>query len=449
MQRYDYDLFTIGGGSAGVRGSRFAAGFGARVAVAEERAFGGTCVNVGCIPKKLLAYAAHYRHDFDNARGFGWRAGEPAFDWPTLRANKDKEIARLNAVYERVLASAGVAIHRGRANLLDPHTVEVDGKRYSAAHIMVATGGWPSVPAIPGAEHAITSNEAFHLESLPPRAIVVGGGYIAVEFASIWCGLGVDTTLIYRGERLLKEFDHDLGAFLAEQMAKKGVRLVFKKNIVRIDRHDALHCQLDDGEALEADLVLYATGRTPNTRGFGLEHAGVALRPTGAVIVDDQFQTKVPSIYAVGDCIDRMQLTPVALAEGMVVADRLFNKGTRAMDYDNVPTAIFSDPNVGTVGLSEAHARAKYERVAIYRSTFTPLKHQLTGSGEKMLMKLVVDQASDRVLGVHMVGSEAGEIIQGFAVALKCGATKRQFDSTIGIHPTAAEEFVTMREAVS
>jgi glutathione reductase (NADPH) len=449
MPQYDYDLFTIGAGSGGVRASRWAAGFGARVAVAEERYLGGTCVNVGCIPKKLFAYAAHFHEDFDDAVGYGWQPATAAFDWKTLVANKDREIARLNGIYERLLKGSGVEILRARATVVDPHTLEVAGKRVSAAHILVATGGWPTKPSIPGAEFAFTSNEAFHLPELPRRVVVVGGGYIAVEFASIFNGLGVDTTLVYRGQCLLKSFDADLGRFLGEQMALKGVRIVYERNIARIEGGAVLKSTLTDGATLESEGVMLATGRSPNTRGLGLEHAGVGLAAGGAAVVDENFQTSVPSIHAIGDVTDRLQLTPVALAEGMVVAERLFGKGERTVSYENVATAIFSHPTVGTVGLSEAQARSRGVAVAIYRSTFTPLKHTLTGRGEKVLMKLVVDRASDRVLGVHMVGAEAGEIIQGFAVALQCGATKKQFDATIGIHPTSAEEFVTMREAVA
>ena len=445
MPQYDYDLFTIGAGSGGVRASRWAAGLGARVAVAEERYLGGTCVNVGCIPKKLFAYAAHFHEDFEDAAGYGWRPGAAGFEWKTLIANKDREIARLNRVYERLLKDSGVEIFRARALVVDPHTIEVDGKRVSAAHILIATGGWPTKPAIPGAEFAFTSNEAFHLPELPPRVVVVGGGYIAAEFASIFNGLGVDTTLVYRGARLLRAFDADLGRFLGEQMAQKGVRIVYERNVANIERGSALQSTLTDGTVLESDGVMFATGRAPNTRGLGLESAGVRLAAGGAAMVDGNFQTSVPSIHAIGDAVDRMQLTPVALAEGMVVAERLFGEGERTISYDNVATAIFSHPTVGTVGLSEAQARSRGLDVAIYRSTFTPLKHTLTGRGEKVLMKLVVDKAGDRVLGVHMVGAEAGEIIQGFAVALTCGATKKQFDATIGIHPTSAEEFVTMR----
>ena len=449
MPQYDYDLFTIGAGSGGVRASRWAANLGARVAVAEERYLGGTCVNVGCIPKKLFAYAAHYHEDFEDAAGYGWRAGAASFDWRTLVANKDREIARLNGVYERLLTGSGVEIFRARATLADPHTVEVDGKRVTAAHVLVATGGWPTKPDIPGSELAFTSNEAFHLPELPRRVVVVGGGYIAVEFASIFNGLGVDTTLVYRGMRLLRSFDADLGKFLGEQMAQKGVRIVYERNVARIEGGAVLRSTLTDGSVIEGDGVMFATGRAPNTRGLGLERAGVNLGAGGAAVVDENFQTSVPSIHAIGDAVDRMQLTPVALAEGMVVAERLFGRGERKISYENVATAIFSHPNVGTVGLSEAAARDRGHDVSIYRSTFTPLKHTLTGRGEKVLMKLVVDKKSDRVLGVHMVGAEAGEIIQGFAVALTCGATKSQLDATIGIHPTSAEEFVTMREAVA
>jgi glutathione reductase (NADPH) len=451
MEQYDYDLFTIGAGSGGVRASRYAAGLGARVAVAEERYLGGTCVNVGCIPKKLFSYAAHYGEDIAHAGGYGWRVAAPAFDWLTLVANKNREIERLNAVYAKLLSGAGVTLLRGRATLLDAHTVEIDARRVSARYILVATGGWPMVPPVPGSEFAISSNEAFYLEELPRRVLVVGGGYIAVEFASIFNGLGVDTTLVYRGERLLKEFDADLGAFLAAQMEKKGLRIRFRSNIARIARAAdgrALRATLADASVLDTDCVMYATGRSPNTRGLGLEAAGVKLAPNGAVVVDAKFQSSAPSIYAVGDVIDRVLLTPVALAEGMVVAESLFGSGERSLDYEGIPTAIFSNPNVGTVGLSEAKARERHGDIEVYRTTFGPLRHQLTGSGEQVLMKLVVDKKSERVLGVHMIGPDAGEIIQGFAVALKCGATKRQFDTTIGIHPTMAEEFVTMREAV-
>jgi len=449
VPKFDYDLFTIGAGSGGVRASRFAAGFGARVAIAEDRYLGGTCVNVGCIPKKLFSYAAHFHEDFDDCRAYGWSTGQATFDWKTLVAHKDREIERLNGIYERVLKNAGVEIIRDRATVVDPHTVELGGRRITAQHILVATGGWPVKPDIPGADLAFTSNEAFHLEALPQRVIVLGGGYIALEFASIFNGLGVDTTLVYRRDRVLRTFDADLGRFLGEQMIAKGVKIRYACNITAITRNGALHCTLTDGSALESDGVLLATGRVPNIKGLGLERAGVELAASGAVVVDEVYQTSVPSIHAIGDVTDRMQLTPVALAEGMVVADRLFSKGRRGMSYENVATAIFSHPNVGTVGLSEEDARAKGLDIAIYRSTFTPLKHTLTGRQEKSLTKLVVDRKTDRVLGVHMVGPEAGEVVQGFAVALNCNVTKAQLDATIGIHPTLAEEFVTMREPVA
>jgi glutathione reductase (NADPH) len=450
MANYDYDLFTIGAGSGGVRASRMAAAAGARVAVAEERYMGGTCVNVGCIPKKLFAYAGHYAEDIEDAAGYGWSTTPPSFDWPTLVANKDKEITRLNGIYERLLSGAGVKIMRARARIVDAHTVDVDGQRVTAAHILVATGGWPVVPDVPGKEYAITSNEAFHLKQLPKRVVIVGGGYIAVEFASIFNGLGVATTLSYRRGRLLREFDADLGSFLGEQMVKKGVHLLLESGVQAIERQgSALLCRMADGATVETDAVMYATGRAPNTRDLGLERAGVKLDANGAVVVDENFQSSVDSIHAIGDVINRMQLTPVALAEGMVIVDRLFGQGRRSMSYENIATAIFSNPPVGTVGLSEAAARRDYKDVAIYRTSFTPLKHRMTSRPESTLMKLVVDKASDRVLGVHMVGADAGEIVQGFAVALVCGATKRQFDQTIGIHPTAAEEFVTLREPVA
>ncbi len=455
---HQFDLFVIGGGSGGVRAARFAATLGAKVAIAEERYWGGTCVNVGCVPKKLLSYAAHCHAEFADAAGFGWTIdGSPRFDWPTLIANKNREIERLNAVYRRVLGSAGVTLLDGRATLVDAHTVRVvlsDGQEqiHTVKHILIATGGWPVKPAIPGAEHAITSNEAFFLPELPKRAIVVGGGYIAVEFASIFNGLGAQTTLLHRGTAVLKEFDHELGPFLTSEMAKKGVQLVFSGSIARIIKSGAaLQVALQSGAILEADCVLFATGRAPNAHGLGLEAAGVSLNAKGAIEVNPGFQTSVPHIYAIGDVIDRVALTPVATAEGMVVAHHLFGNKARQISYDNIATAVFSHPNVGSVGLSETAARAKAgaDGVTIFRSTFTPMKHSLSGRSEKTLMKLVVERSTDRVLGVHMVGPDAGEIIQGFAVALNCGATKAQFDATIGIHPTAAEEFVTMRESAA
>jgi len=449
MSEYDYDLFTIGAGSGGVRASRISASYGAKVAVAEDRYLGGTCVNVGCVPKKLFVYASHYSEDFQDAVGYGWTVGEASFDWPTLVANKDKEISRLNGIYERMLNNAGVALFNGRATVVDPHTVSVNGKTVTADKILVATGGWPTVPDIPGKEHAITSNEVFYLETLPKRAIIVGGGYIAVEFAGIFEGLGVEVTQLYRGPHFLRGFDDDVRNFLAVEMRKKGVDLRFNVNIARIEKKgDVFLVKLENGEELETDLILYATGRAPNSRGIGLEEAGVELAANGAVKVDDGFKTSVDSIYAIGDVIDRVALTPVAIAEGMVLAGNLFRGEDRILDYADIPTAVFSQPNIGTVGLTEAQARETYSAVDIYASSFTPMKHTLTGRDEKTFMKLIVDQKSDRVVGFHMVGPDAGETTQGIGIALKCGATKAQFDATIGIHPTAAEEFVTMREKV-
>ena len=449
MMAYDFDLFVFGAGSGGVRASRIAAGHGARVAVAEEYRYGGTCVIRGCVPKKLFVYASHFSEDFQDAAGFGWTVGESSFDWPTLVANKDKEIGRLNGIYERLLGNAGVELFKGRATVVDPHTVSVNGKTVTADKILVATGGWPTVPDIPGKEHAITSNEFFYLKSLPKRAIIVGGGYIAVEFAGVFEGLGVEVTQLYRGPHFLRGFDDDVRTFLADEMRKKGVDLRFNANIARIEKKgDVFLAELENGEEQETDLILYATGRAPNSRGIGLEEAGVDLAANGAVKVDDAFKTSVDSIYAIGDVIDRVALTPVAIAEGMVLAGNLFRGEDRIMDYADIPTAVFSQPNSGTVGLTEAQARDMYGAVDIYLSSFTPMKHTLSGRDEKTLMKLIVDQASDRVVGFHMVGPDAGETTQGVGIALKCGATKAQFDATIGIHPTAAEEFVTMREKV-
>ena len=450
MAQYDYDLFTIGAGSGGVRASRVSAAFGAKVAVAEERALGGTCVNVGCIPKKLLVYASHYGEDFREAQGFGWTVGERSNDWAKLIANKDKEILRLNGVYRKLLTDAAVDILEGHAEVIDPHTVAVDGRHYSAKYILVAVGSWPSVPQFPGSDHAITSNEAFYLRSLPEKVIIVGGGYIGVEFAGIFHGLGAHTYQFYRGDLFLRGFDGDIRLSLAEEMRKKGIDLRFNTDIAKIEKTGGLLlATLCDGTVVEANQILYATGRVPKTVGLGLENAGVDVSDTGAVIVDDYLKSSMDSIYAIGDCTDRLMLTPVAIAEGMAVANTLFNHNPVRLAYENVATAIFSAPNCGTVGLSEEQALQRDYKTDVYITSFRPLRHTMTGSDEKTMMKLVVDQASDRVLGCHMVGPDAGEIIQGLAIALSCGATKAQFDATIGIHPTAAEEFVTMRTKAS
>jgi glutathione reductase (NADPH) len=432
-----------------VRASRVSAAYGAKVAIAESGRFGGTCVNVGCIPKKLFSYAAHFREDFEIAAGFGWSVGEPRFDWPTLLANKDREIARLNGVYERVLSLAGVNIMRGKATVRGPHEVEINGKRHSAKHILVATGSWPQIPQIPGRELAVTSNEAFHLEKLPARAVVVGGGYIAVEFASIFHGLGVPTVLSYRGKRLLRGFDAELGERLGEEMAAKGVDIRFGAEPVALaQRAGSLEVALSDGSRLAADLVMFATGRKPNTAGLGLEAAGVRLGEDGSVVVDQYSNSSVDSIHAIGDVTNRINLTPVATAEAMWLARTLFRGEPTAIDHENVPTAIFSHPNVATVGLSEERARERYGAIDVYKTSFRALKLTVTEKKERTFMKLLVEPASDRVVGAHMIGPDAGEIIQGVAIAVKLGATKAQFDATIGIHPTAAEEFVTLREKV-
>ncbi|UUC52946.1 glutathione-disulfide reductase [Pseudomonas citronellolis] len=449
---FDFDLFVIGAGSGGVRAARFAAGFGARVAVAESRYLGGTCVNVGCVPKKLLVYGAHFHEDFEQAAGFGWSLGEARFDWPTLIANKNREIHRLNGIYRNLLVNSGVSLLEGHARLVDAHTVEVDGQRFRAANILIATGGWPQVPDIPGKEHVITSQEAFFLPQLPRRVLVVGGGYIAVEFASIFHGLGAQTSLLYRRELFLRGFDRSVREHLRDELTKKGLDLQFNADIARIDKQadGSLLATLKDGRLLEADCVFYATGRRPMLDGLGLENVDVALNDKGFVKVDEAYRTSEPSIRAIGDVIGRVQLTPVALAEGMAVARHLFRpEEYRPVDYKLIPTAVFSLPNIGTVGLTEDEARAAGHRVKLFESRFRALKLTLTESQEKTLMKLIVDADSDQVLGCHMVGPEAGEILQGIAVALKAGATKRVFDETIGIHPTAAEEFVTMRSPVA
>ncbi|MNF70584.1 Glutathione amide reductase [compost metagenome] len=449
---YDFDLYVIGAGSGGVRAARFAAGFGAKVAVAESRYLGGTCVNVGCVPKKLLVYGAHFSEDFEQSRGFGWSLDEADFDWATLIANKDREINRLNGIYRNLLVNSGVTLHEGHAKLLDPHTVEVNGQRFTANTILVATGGWPQIPEIPGREHAISSNEAFFLKTLPKRVLVVGGGYIAVEFAGIFHGLGAETTLLYRGELFLRGFDGSVRKHLQEELTRRGMDLQFNADIERIDKQadGSLNVTLKDGRQLQADCVFYATGRRPMLDNLGLENTRVTFDNKGFVEVDELYQTAEPSILAIGDVIGRVQLTPVALAEGMAVARRLFKpEQYRPVDYTMIPTAVFSLPNIGTVGLTEEQAREAGHEVQLFESRFRPMKLTLTECQERTLMKLVVDARTDKVLGCHMVGPEAGEIVQGLAIALKAGATKRDFDETIGVHPTAAEEFVTMRTPVA
>ncbi|MDJ0950362.1 MAG: glutathione-disulfide reductase [Alphaproteobacteria bacterium] len=449
MASYDLDLFVIGAGSGGTRAARIAASHGARVAVAEERYLGGTCVNVGCVPKKLFVYAAHFAEDFEDAAGFGWQVGDRRHDWPRLIAAKNAEIERLNGVYRRLLVGAGATVIEGRAHLEDAHTVVVGDERYTAERILVATGGWPTVPEFPGNDLVITSNEAFFLEELPKRIVVAGGGYVSVEFAGIFNALGVEVIQLYRGPLFLRGFDDDLREALAEEMIKKGVDIRFNVVIDCMERNadGSFVVDLSDRSTIETDLVMFATGRHPNSRGFGLEALGVALDDNGFIEVDADWRTSVPHIYAIGDCTNTIKLTPVAIKEGHILADTLFGPADRRMDYDAVPSAVFSQPSIGTVGLTEAQARERYPEIDIYKSSFRPMKHTLSGRDERTLMKLVVDRKTDRVVGAHMLGPEAGEIIQGIAVAIKAGASKADFDATVGIHPTSAEEFVTMRSA--
>jgi glutathione reductase (NADPH) len=449
MPSYDFDLFTIGAGSGGVAASRRAGGYGARVAICEESRTGGTCVIRGCVPKKLLVYGATFADAFADAPGFGWERVRPAFDWPALIRAKDAEIARLEGVYKKLLDDAGVTRLDGRGRLVDAHTVEVAGRRYTAARILIATGAHPVVPPVPGIEAAITSNEALDLEALPRRIIIVGGGYIAVEFAGIFAALGTEVTVVIRGEELLNGFDDDVRATLALEMRGRGVAIRARTEIVRIEQGPGgVTATTRLGDELAADAIFYATGRRSNTKGIGLEEVGVRLTPTGAVAVDEWSRSSLDNVWAVGDVTDRLNLTPVAIAEGRALVETLFNDNPMKIDHAMVPTAVFSQPPVGTVGLTERQARAAHGAVDVYRTRFKPMKNTLAGRDERTMMKLVVDRASDRVLGCHMVGTDAPEIVQGLAIALKCGATKRQFDQTIGIHPSAAEEFVTMRERV-
>ena len=453
MAMCDFDLLVIGGGSGGVRAARMAAQRGAKVALIEAQAMGGTCVNVGCIPKKLYSYAAHFAESFEASHGFGWVGPAPVLDWSALKANRAREITRLNGIYLQLLKGAGVQVIEGWATLADAHTVAVGAQRLTAQNILIATGGKPSVPDIAGREHAITSNDIFDIDPFPKRLLVVGGGYIACEFASIFKGLGAQVTQLYRGAQVLRGFDEEIRGFIAAEMVKAGVDLRLNADVASIVKTaGGLLVTLQDGSTVEADAVLYATGRVPLVQDLGLEALGIAQKPDGAIVVNDNYQTSLPHIYAVGDVTARVQLTPVALGEAMVVVDHLLGaaagKAPRSMSYDFIPTAVFTHPNIGTVGLTEAQARERFGAVRVFKSEFKALMHTLSGSSERTFMKLLVDEASDRVVGLHMVGAEAGEIVQGFAVAMKAGATKAVFDSTIGIHPTAAEEFVTMREPV-
>ncbi len=451
MAAFDFDLFVLGVGSGGVRAARMSAGYGARVATAEAVHMGGTCVNVGCIPKKLYVYGAHFAADFEDARAYGWDAPIPDIDWATLKRNKDVEIKRLNGIYGGLLDQAGVTHFDGRAVLVDAHTVAIGEKRVTAEKILVATGSKPFVQDIPGKEYLSTSDDAFALETLPRRVLVLGGGYIAVEFAGIFAGLGVETTLAYRGPKLLRGFDEDIRDMMDAAVQHQGIKLALNTTLNSVQRvaSGALSAEFADGSKTEFDFILAATGRTPNSADLGLEALGVAMADNGAIIVDQDYRTSVPHIYALGDVIDRFQLTPVAIKEAMVFAANAFAGGKQSMNYDLIATAVFCQPNVGVVGLTEKEAQDAGHKTQIFRSKFRPLKHTLTGRNEQSLMKLVVDAESDRVLGIHMIGAEAGEIIQGFAAAMTAGVTKAQLDQTVGIHPTAAEEFVTMREPVA
>ena len=444
---YDYDLFVIGAGSGGVRAARMSASHGARVAVAEEYRVGGTCVIRGCVPKKLFVYASHFAEEFGDAAGFGWTVADATFDWPTLVKNKDAEIDRLNGIYIKNLEASGVEILTGRAVLKDANTVHMDGRDISAKNILIAVGGTPFKPQIEGIEHAITSNEAFHIEVLPKDIIIVGGGYIAVEFAGIFNGLGVNTTQVYRGAQVLRGFDNEVRDHVAAEMVAKGITIKTDSDISKIEPvDDGFNVTYQDGSSQTTGLVMYATGRVPMTYALGLEQAGVELGAKGEIKVDAYSKTNIDNIYAVGDVTARAELTPVAIREGAAFAETVFNDNPMAVDHSVIPTAVFSQPSIGTVGASEEAAREAGHDIDVYAASFRPMKNTLSGNAEKMLMKLIVDKADDKVLGLHIVGPDAGEMIQAFGVAVTMGATKAQFDATIAVHPTAAEELVTFKQ---
>ena len=446
MSNYDYDLITIGAGSGGVRASRLAGGYGAKVAVCEEDRVGGTCVLRGCIPKKLLIYGAHYADYMEDAVNYGWTIEGASHDWTKLIANKNTELDRLNGIYLRILRDNNVDLKEGRGVLVDDHTVEIAGERLTAENILIAVGGRPTMPDIPGIEQVITSNEALELPKLPKRVVIVGGGYIAIEFAGIFSSFGVEVTEIIRADNILRGFDIDMRTSLFEEMEKRGIKILAETVVESIKKQgDTFSLRLGNDEILETDCVMYATGRRANSEGLGIEAAGVELNDNGSIIVDELNRTSQSHIYAVGDVTDRIQLTPVAIQEGHALADMLFNQDTRTTDYTNVPSAVFSTPPIATVGLTEEQARAEFGEVDIYDSNFKPLVHTLTGRDERSVMKLIVEPKSDKVIGCHMMGIDAPEIIQGVAIAMKCGATKAQFDATTGIHPSSAEEFVAMR----
>jgi len=444
---FDFDVFVIGAGSGGVRAARMAAGEGARVAIADDRALGGTCVNVGCVPKKLYTYASHFSHDFENAKGFGWKLGSATFDWPKLVNNKKTEISRLNDIYANLLNNSGAHIIRGYAYLKDPHTVTVNGTDYTAKRIIIATGGTPNIPNVDYADLLISSDEIFDLPKFPQRLLVVGAGYIALEFACIFQGLGSQVQVSYRGDLIMRSFDDDVRRFLDQEMRKQGIDIHYQSQVSNVVRQpdQSLLVTFLDGNQTEVDQVLMAIGRKPRLTGIGLEKLGIKTTAQGTIAVNQKFQTNVDSVYALGDVTGGIELTPVALAEAMTLVNHWYGDGTKTMEYDLVPTAVFTQPNIGTIGLTEEQALKKHGKITIYRSDFKPMKHTLSGSDERSFMKLIVDAITDRVIGLHIVGEGAGEMLQGFAVAIKAGATKADFDATIGIHPTSAEELVTMR----
>lgn len=450
MSEYDFDLFVIGAGSGGVRAARISAGYGARVGICESSRVGGTCVIRGCVPKKLLSYAAHFAEEFEDSEGYGWQLGGAKFSWQTLIQNKDREIDRLNRVYLSLLDNANVTLLEGHGKLVDSHRIQVGERIVSAEKILIATGGRPWMPGIPGMELGITSDEAFHLESLPESVVVVGGGFIACEFAGIFNGLGSRVTQVYRGEQILRGFDDDVRETLAAEMKKKDIDIILHANVIELSRQSdgQIHVKLDNGDEMQADAVMFATGRVPNVKGLGLRDAGVEVQPGGMIPVNEYSRTNLDNVYAVGDVTNRVNLTPVALMEGHAFADTEFGGKPRAVNHQFVPSAVFSHPPVGTVGYTEAEARVHFGELDVYRSVFRPMKHTLSGRDEKTMMKLLVQQSTDKVIGLHVVGMDAPEIVQGFAVAIKSGLTKEQFDQTIGIHPTAAEELVTMRVPV-
>ena len=447
MAKYDFDLFTIGAGSGGGAGSRRAGSYGAKVAIAESVRVGGTCVLRGCVPKKLLVYASEFARAFDDAEGYGWTVGDTKVDWAKMVETKDRELDRLNGIYLNLLKNSGVQLFEGRTRLVDPHTVEVAGTRVTSETIMIATGGRPQRPPIPGIDLTMTSDEVLDMKEVPKHLVIVGGGYIAVEFAGIFRNLGSEITQIVRADDVLRGFDPDIRASLGEEMKKQGIQLKARTNVTAVEKAASGFVVVTDSrERIACDRVLYATGRAPNSGGLGLEEVGVTLNKAGAVAVDEWSRATVPNIYAVGDVTNRINLTPVALAESRAVAETLYNSNPIRMDHDNVPSAVFSQPSIGSVGLSEDVAAGIYGEIDVYVTRFKPMKNTLSGRDERTMMKLVVDAKTDRVLGCHMVGPDAPEIIQGLAIAVKCGATKRQFDQTVGIHPSAAEEFVTLRD---